>query len=169
MTTTTLSHDHEPEFDGWCILRVDHVTPESDRLVWSFFVEEGEYRGSKVQYNTLLTPDHLWKLRILLESLEVKTLDGPFDFRPNGYLGRTIGGRVSDGQIVAFWPIEDENGEPVKLNTPAPAKDAEFTHRTKQEVDKAKADLDAALARYVAAKVSASEDIERWQRRSKAR
>jgi hypothetical protein len=149
--------DHNRDHDGQFILRVDKVTAEDDELVWSFIIEDGAGRGSKLRYRVDLTPP-MWDLRLLLEGLGITVPNGPMDLDLNSLVGMRVGANIKDG-ADEFWPVE----KPV-----APVDDKSTTER---EVDKAKADLDAALERYVAAKVADSEDIERWQwrTRSKAR
>jgi hypothetical protein len=152
--STTLTQDHEPEPEGECVLRVDRVTPDDDRLVWSFTIAQGKCQGSKLQYCTMLYQDELWKLRNLLETLGIEVReDGPTPLDLNEFAGLTVGGEIHEGRIIDFWPVDED----------AAAKDPEFTSRTRQEVDKARADLDHAIDRYVKAKIADSEDIERWQ------
>jgi hypothetical protein len=155
--TTTVSRDYAdpPEPDDECILRVDRVTAEDDHLLWSFTVEEGAYKGSEVKHRTPLNPLHLWNLRHLLESLGITVPDGPMDLKPDELAGGTLGAAIRKGDIVDFWPVD----KPVH----------EFTHRTRQGIDKARAALDEAIENYVQAMVANSEDIERWRWRARSK
>jgi hypothetical protein len=72
--TTTLSHDHEPaEPKGEYVLRVDKVTQDDDRLVWSFIVDQGKYPEWAMEYLTSLAPQSLWSCAIFSRSWESKS------------------------------------------------------------------------------------------------
>jgi hypothetical protein len=81
------------------------------------------------------------------------------DLNLDKFIGLTVGGFVSDGQISDLWPVDEDD---------AAAKD-NFKTESRARVDKARADLDTALDRYVQAKVADSEDIERWRWRARGK
>lgn len=63
--------------------------PNAPYIHWRFTVEEGEFTGRHVWYNTTLKDDALFALRGLLNALsEEPTPDGPFSFDPTDYLGK---------------------------------------------------------------------------------
>lgn len=159
----TLHRDPAPE--GECIFRVASVVQDDDAIVWSFFVEEGKCQGSHLRHITLLTPDHLWKLRNLLETLGIEIIEGPMDLNLDEIPGLTVGGLVSDGQIIDFWALDEKDAMARGVEPPV---DAQFTQTV---IHKARADLDRALEAYVRARVAEFEDFERqrWRQRSKAR
>ena len=163
----TLHHDH-PNPEGECIFRVASVVQDDDAIVWSFCVEEGECQGSHLRHITLLTQDQLWKLRNLLETLGIEIIDGPMDLNLDEIPGLTVGGLVRDGQIIDFWPLDEEDAIARGVERPpiTPV-DAQFTQTA---IDKARVDLDRALEVYVRARTAEYEDIERqrWRARSKA-
>jgi hypothetical protein len=141
--------------NGDCIVRVDKVSQDDNCLAWSFSVVAGPGKGSKVGCNTSLTEPFLWKLRHVLEGLGITVPNGPMNLDLNNLVGLIGGAAVNDGQIVNFYQ--------------KPPVDNEFTDRTQRAIDKARADLDAALDRYVQAKIADSEDIERWQYRARGK
>ena len=160
----TLHRDPVPE--GECIFRVASVVQDDDAIVWWFFVEEGKCQGSHLRHITLLTPDHLWKLRNLLETLGIEIIEGPMDLNLDEIPGLTVGGLVSDGQIIDFWALDEEGA--IARPPPITPVDAQFTQTA---IHKTRADLDRALEAYVRARVAEYEDFERqrWRQRSKAR
>jgi hypothetical protein len=89
----------------------------------------------------------------------VEVIDGPMDLDLPEFAGLEIGGVIRDGAIIDFFPAHEED----------PVNNDELPTQTRQAIDKARADLDDALERYVQAKIADSEDIERWQWRAKGK
>lgn len=106
--------------EGDYTFRVDEVTKDvgdkGDYLAWVFQVEEGDRKGAKVWYNTSLTPQSLWNLRNLLETLGVEIPDGPLDIDLTELVDLVVGGTVvheewqgkDRARIADFFPLEDE-------------------------------------------------------------
>jgi hypothetical protein len=109
--------------EGDYTFRVDEVTKDmgdkGEYLAWVFQVEEGDKKGAKVWYNTSLTPQSLWNLRNLLETLGVEIPDGPLDIDLTELVDLSVGGTVvheewqgkDRARIADFFPLEDD-GEP---------------------------------------------------------
>jgi hypothetical protein len=109
--------------EGDYTFRVDEVTREmgdkGEYLAWVFQVEEGERKGAKVWYNTSLTPQSLWNLRNLLETLGVEIPEGPLDIDLTELVELTVGGTVvheewqgkDRARIADFFPVEEEGAE----------------------------------------------------------
>lgn len=112
--------------DGEYIAEVDEVTLETSSesgaqyLKWVFKVPEGKYKGVKIWDNTSLQPQALWRLRQLLEAMEVEVPDGAFDLELEEYVGNSIGlviqnekyqGKDKPRVVGYFIASEEESSE----------------------------------------------------------
>jgi hypothetical protein len=112
--------------EGDYTFRVEEVTKDvgdkGDYLAWVFVVEEGDRKGAKVWYNTSLTPQSLWNLRNLLETLGVEIPDGPLDIDLTELVDLAVGGTVvheewqgkDRARIADFFAVEEEPEEGTK-------------------------------------------------------
>ena len=109
--------------EGDYTFRVEEVTKDmgdkGEYLSWVFVVEEGDRKGAKVWYNTSLTPQSLWNLRNLLETLGVEIPDGPLDIDLTELVDLAVGGTVvheewqgkDRARIADFFGVEEEEPE----------------------------------------------------------
>lgn len=106
--------------EGDYTFRVEEVTKDmgdkGEYLSWVFVVEEGDRKGAKVWYNTSLTPQSLWNLRNLLETLGVEIPDGPLDIDLTELADLAVGGTVvheewqgkDRARIADFFAVDEE-------------------------------------------------------------
>lgn len=91
-------------------------------------VAEGEFEGTKAWDNFSLQPQALWKLRGLMETLEMEVIDGEMDLDPDEFAGMMVKGDVIH---------EDWKGKPKHRVNSYMAADAEAaTVETKEAVSK---------------------------------
>jgi hypothetical protein len=112
--------------DGAYVLAVQSVAQKKGQetgqpyLAWEFKVDEGKYKGRKVWDNTSLQPQALWKLRGMLEAMDMDIEDGEFELDLSDFEGMKVGAEIANEKyqgkdkprVVGYMPeLEvDSNG-----------------------------------------------------------
>lgn len=103
----------------------------NDYLAWEFKITEGKHKGKKVWDNTSLQPQALWRLRGLMEAMQMEIEDGEFELDLDDFEGETLGVVIENekyngkdkARIVSFMTVDEASGEEEE-EEPAPKKEA---------------------------------------------
>lgn len=87
----------------------------NEYLAWEFKIAEGKHKGKKVWDNTSLQPQALWRLRGLLEAMQVDISEGEFELELDEFDGETLGVVIENEKyngkdkprIVSFMLVDD--------------------------------------------------------------
>lgn len=66
-------------------------------LVWEYEISEGKHKGKKIIDRTVLTKQSAWKIRQILEAMDVTVPLKKLKFDTDKYVGKEIGITVTDG------------------------------------------------------------------------
>ena len=111
--------------DGAYVLMVTGVTQKKSEssgqpyLAWEFKVDEGKYKGRKIWDNTSLQPQALWKLRNMLECMDMEIADGEFELDLDDFEGQKVGAEVANEKyqgkdkprVVGYMPEMEVDGD----------------------------------------------------------
>lgn len=58
--------------------------------VWTYAITKGEFQGTELINRTALTPNAMWKLKETLVALDVKPVNGVYNFTPGNVLNKDV-------------------------------------------------------------------------------
>lgn len=106
--------------EGEYCVEVEELTLEEgqngDYLKWVLPITGGEHEGSKLFYNTSLTPQSLWNLRGVMEALGIDPPDEETDMDLEEFVGASMMVMVEhedyngkpQARIVDYWPADEK-------------------------------------------------------------
>lgn len=105
----------------------DESSAGNDMFKWTFQGVEGKAKGKTFYQYTTLNDEALWKLRSLLEALDVEVPDGPMDIDLDDMIDRELIGIVQDdtyqgktsSKMMDFEPIDGDGEEEEEEEKPA--------------------------------------------------